>query len=134
MGCRWMRLKILDSMLLRQMFFWILLGSTTSLPLLNRKLYNALLVHMNFILQSLYKLLFISALILSLQLPNLQLISVNFLFFSLPFLFSGHSWLKVQISVVLERDTSYMFSGVTFLAIGGIRVTNLTNPWTNANT
>jgi hypothetical protein len=35
-------------MLLRPMLFWILLGSTTSLPSLERKLYYALHVHMNF--------------------------------------------------------------------------------------
>ena len=46
MGCRWMHSKILDSMLLKQMFSWILLGSTTSLPSLERKLLS-LHVHLN---------------------------------------------------------------------------------------
>jgi hypothetical protein len=93
-----MHLKILDSMLLRPMFFWIFLGSTTSLPSLERKLYYALHVHMNFS-PCIHYCLLCSYTILT---------AVKFTidasdFFSLLFYFLV-TRLKVQISVVLERD------------------------------
>jgi hypothetical protein len=86
MGCRWMHLKILDSMLWRPMFFWILPGSTTSLSSLECKLCYALHVHMNFN-PCIYYCLLCSYTVLA---AAKFAIDASDIFFS-SFLFSSHS-------------------------------------------
>jgi hypothetical protein len=73
-------------MLLRPMFFWILLGSTTSLPSLERKLYYALHVHMN-ISPCIHYCLLCSYTVLTAAKYAIDAV----IFFFSSFLFSGHS-------------------------------------------
>jgi hypothetical protein len=77
-------------MLLRPMFFWILLGST-SLPSLERKLYYALHVHY--------------CLLCSYTVLTATKFAIDASDFFSPLFYFLVTRLKVQISVVLKRDT-----------------------------